>query len=69
MARNDDTIAPPHTFTVEDRNRPLLYQADGTPLRRQIGFAMTQTSGVFPALTKGGKKIGGSKPKGGKKGC
>jgi hypothetical protein len=28
---------------------------------------MTQTTGTFPALTKGGKKIGGKRP--GKRGC
>lgn len=65
MASNDYLIDPPNSYVV-DGERPLLYQADGTPLKRQIGFNMTQTAGTFPQLTQGGKKIGGRKPKKGK---
>jgi len=61
---SDDGIPPPATFTVDDYHRPVLYSPDGTPLRRQIGFAMSQTSGTFPALTTGKKTKGGKK-----KGC
>ena len=51
MARNDDIIDPPHTFTVEDQNTPLLWLPDGTPLRRQIGFRAMQTTGANPPLS------------------
>ena len=61
MARNDDTIDPPHTFTVDDRNRPALWSHDGTPPKRQIGFAM-QTTGTCPPLSDNTKR----KPKRGK---
>lgn len=47
---------------IHCEDRPVLYRADGTPLKRQIGFVM-QTSGVFPALNcpKPTKKKGGKK--------
>ena len=63
MASNDDLIDPPNSFTV-DAARPLLYRADGTPLKRQIGFAMSQTGGALPQV-QSGKKSGTKK--GGKK--
>ena len=67
---SDDIVQPPATFTVEDVGRPVLYLPDGTPLRRQIGFAM-QTTGTFPETggnTSYGKGKGGKTPKsGGKK--
>ena len=47
--RNDDCIDPPNSFTVPGSRR-VLYRADGTPLMRPIGFAMSQTSGTFPQL-------------------
>lgn len=65
MATHDGLIDPPNTLTVHSEDRPLLYRADGTPLKRQIGFAM-QTRGTNPALYQG---KGGKKSKGGKKGC
>jgi len=65
MASSDYLIDPPNGFIV-DGERPVLYRADGTPLKRQIGFAMTQTTGTFPQLTKPGARITG-KPKKGKK--
>lgn len=37
--------------------KPLLYRADGTALKRPIGYCV-QTSKTFPELTKGGKKGG-----------
>lgn len=49
MSRNDDLVDPPNSYTVPDA-RPILYQADGTPLKRQIGFAM-QTTGTCPPLS------------------
>ncbi len=63
----DDVIPPPHSFTVEESCRPVLYLADGTPLKRQIGFHMSQTSGTFPQLKD--NTLRKPKPKGGKKGC
>lgn len=51
MARNDDTIDPPHTFMVEDHHKPVLWLPDGTPLRRQIGFRAMQTTGTNPPLS------------------
>lgn len=56
MARSDDWIDPPNSFTVEDFHKPVLYMPDGTPLRRQLGFAV-QTRGTNPPLHQGGKKI------------
>lgn len=44
---------------LHSEERPVLYRPDGTPLRRQIGFAV-QTSKTFPELA-GGKKKGGKK--------
>lgn len=63
MAKNDDLIDPPNNFVVEDFHKPLLYTADGTPLRRQIGFAMAQTSGTCPPLS---DNVSKRKPKKGK---
>jgi len=65
MARHENEIDPPMSMTVEDFHKPLLYRADGTPLRRQIGFAMSQTSGTFPQVKSKGTRIG-TKPKKGK---
>ena len=56
-------LLPPNSLTVLD-GRHILYAADGTPLKRQIGFAM-QTTGTNPPLSdntarrppKGGKKM------------
>jgi hypothetical protein len=62
VSQNDYLIDPPASFTVEAA-KPLLYRADGTPLKRQIGFDMTQTSGTFPQLPQGK----GTKKKGGKR--
>ena len=70
-----DEVAPPSSFTVDHEHLARLYTADGQPLVRTAGFTTprtvaAQTSGTFPQLTKGGKKIGGSKGKGGgKRGC
>jgi hypothetical protein len=33
-----DGMDPPSSMTVEGEPRTVLYQADGTPLVRQIGF-------------------------------
>lgn len=52
---SQDEIPPPSTFTVEDFSKPVLYLADGTPLRRQIGFAM-QTTGTCPPLSDNTKR-------------
>lgn len=63
---NDDIVQPPNTFTVEHEHRPRLYLADGRPLVRTAGFTSpraVQTSGTNPPLTKGGKRVGGRKPK------
>lgn len=60
-------IPPPANMTTYSEDRPLLYAADGTPLKRQIGFAM-QTTGTNPPLHQGGKTIR-TKPKGKRKGC
>lgn len=49
-------------FHVEPK--PLLYRADGTPLRRPVGYAI-QTSQTFPELTKRTPKGKGK----GKRGC
>lgn len=68
MSQHDDIVDPPDSYMV-GAERTVLYQADGTPLKRQIGFGMTQTGGTFPQLTKGGKKIGGATSKPPKKGA
>jgi hypothetical protein len=31
-------VSPPQSVEVECEPRVVLYQADGTPLKRQIGF-------------------------------
>ena len=31
-------VPPPSTMTVDLQPRVVLYQADGTPLKRKIGF-------------------------------
>ena len=49
---------------MHSADKPLLYRADGMPLKRQIGFVMVQTSKTFPELAGGG-----GKKKGGKKKC
>lgn len=60
---DDDRIVPEPVRLWEAD--VVLYRADGTPLKRQIGFAM-QTSQTFPENSKGGKK---KTSKGGRKGC
>jgi len=58
-------VAPPQSLSVEAVPRVVLYAPDGTPMVRQIGFAM-QTSGTNPPLSDGVKKTGSGtkKPKG-----
>lgn len=34
----DDVIPPPSSVTVEAEPRIVLFKADGTPLKRQIGY-------------------------------
>ena len=61
MALGDEVQYAPPLLHCEPK--PLLYLAGGTPLKRQMGFAM-QTTGTFPQLSdntrrkpgKGGKK-------------
>lgn len=60
MASWDGIIDPPQSFTVHEP-APLLYAADGLPMRRQIGFRM-QTSGTAPGLSDGVKKTITTKP-------
>jgi hypothetical protein len=48
MAQDDE--APYHPPLLHCEDRPLLYAADGTPLKRRIGFAM-QTTQTFPQTT------------------
>ncbi len=60
---SDEEIINPERPTLYAKDGPLLYLADGTPLRRQMGFGM-QTSQTFPALNKRPPKKGGKK-----KGC
>jgi hypothetical protein len=60
MARSDDWIDPPSSFTVDDA-RPILYRADGTPLKRQIGFVMASQTGKTLPQVQTGKKSGGKK--------
>ena len=57
----DDPVWERPRPIVESEHRPVLYRPDGTPLRRQIGFGMTQTSGTFPELTKRTPKGKGKK--------
>lgn len=57
-----DAQIPYERPLMHAEDKPLLYRADGTPLRRPIGFNV-QTSKTFPELASGGKKKG----KGGKK--
>ena len=57
MDERDFPHAPP---LLHCENKPLLYLANGTPMKRPIGFAM-QTSGTFPELTKRVPKKGGKK--------
>lgn len=64
-------LPPPNTLTVADEpKRHVLYDAHGTPLVRPVGFVrsgtMAQTSGTFPQLTTGGKRI--TSKKGGRRG-
>lgn len=33
-----DVIQPPSTVSVEDRGNPVLYDADGKPIYRAVGF-------------------------------
>ena len=58
MAQDDE--APYHPPSIHSEDKPLLYTADGTPLKRRIGFAM-QTTGTFPELTKRSPKGKGKK--------
>jgi len=58
---DDDGVRYPADPTVDHRYRPVLYRADGQPLRRQIGFAMVQTSSTFPELSKTKRKSGSKK--------
>ena len=58
MSDNDDRIEYERPSVFNAEHRAVLYRSDGTPLRRQIGFAMTQRSSTFPELTKPGKKKG-----------
>ena len=75
LSMSDDSIVPPpSSVTVEHEHTARLYTADGRPLVRPAGFTRpevqaTQTSGTLPALTKGGKRVGGKSGKGGKRGC
>lgn len=58
VATNDN-----FTMDVVTEEKVILFKADGTPLKRQIGFAM-QTTGTFPQLasnTKYGKGKGSAK--------
>lgn len=48
---SDEEIINPERPTLYAKDGPLLYLADGTPLRRQMGFSM-QTSQTFPQLNK-----------------
>jgi hypothetical protein len=43
-------------FEVRQEPKPLLYRADGMPLKREIGFGMAQTSKTFIELTQPGRK-------------
>ena len=67
-----DIIPPPASMTVFHDHRPVIHTPDGKVYVRQAGFVTgdrpMQTSGVFPQLNKGGKKIG-TKKGSGKKGC
>ena len=44
LASDDDRpiIAPPDTVTVHDRQRPILFDPQGRPLHRRIGFRPTE---------------------------
>ena len=65
MASWDGIVDPAGSFTVRDA-APVLYRADGTPLKRQIGFCM-QSSGTFPGLSDGTGTKRKPPKKGGKK--
>jgi hypothetical protein len=54
MSKDDEAPYQPPLLHGEDR--PILYLADGTPLRRKIGFAMSQTGFTNPSLSDRTKK-------------
>lgn len=62
---DDERIDYERPLLYEER-KPLLYLANGTPLKRQMGFHM-QTTGTNPPLhsntSYGGKKAKGKKGK------